>query len=287
MGTSCQVSTCKYYSQKECGLNLKGPDVVVEQCKPTDNWYVVGSFVLDQVFRKKSARDIDLVMPWGEMPAALPDEVTQSKLPIEMIWRHPQDRRGFDFYNISMIRQARQGLGPLDLIQDITEKRVITLLPRVRKVTAATIFVTIKSMVKYDLEIDQKVLRAWTKSILDPLRWKQPIWWWLSLRIEKRESIDWDAERAEHLIDWLERVYSKNPDYERREYLERLYQILQQIPLDNDFGYQLLREFVTAWKEGREAQKQNVKQVISDRREERRRLAGWPLYRPRGGSGDD
>ena len=66
----CHSRECKYNLQSRCGLNLNEREVITEQCVATDNWYIVGSFVLDRIFEKTTADDIELVV--RDMPRAIP-----------------------------------------------------------------------------------------------------------------------------------------------------------------------------------------------------------------------
>ena len=250
----CKVQECKYNIRDSCSLNVKcSHDIVEEQCLPTDNWYIVGSFVLDRVFNKNTANDIDLVMPEGEMPAKLPDEIVKSGLPIEMIWRIPGDRRVFSFHNISLPRIGPSSCLNWEVAEALKNSKMISTLPGVRKVSALTIFVSVKSMVKYELYLDRKTLKIWARSVLAPLGWKEPFRWltwqgWV-------KEINWDYLRAEYLIDWVERVYKKSGQSERRRYLEKLWETSKEMELGEDIGYHFLLKYLSASIEG------NIKEV--------------------------
>lgn len=262
--TTCEALECKYNIRGSCSLNVKWRhDIVKKRCMPTDNWNIVGSFVLDRIFKQTTASDIDLVMPEGEMPAKLPDEIVKSGLPIELIWRIPKDRRVFDFHNISLPRIGPSGLLNWEVAEALKNSRMISTLSGIRKVSALTIFVSVKSMVKYDLYLDRKTLKIWARSVQAPLDWKEPFRWltwqgWV-------KEINWDYLRAEYLIDWVERIYKESEQSERRRYLEQLREISKEMELGEDIGYHFLMKYLSASIEGNIKEVEELKRAIHAR----------------------
>ena len=260
--TACKAWGCKYNTKGFCGFDVKfSHDIVEEQCLPSDNWYIVGSFVLDRIFDKNTANDIDLVMPEGEMPAKLPDEIVQAALPIEMIWRSPQDRRGFDFHNISLPRITPDGLANWETAEALKNSKMISALAGIRKIPALTIFIAVKSITKYGLCLDEKTFTIWARSIVSPLGWKE----YYRFAVPWIREINWDYLRAQYLVQRVERAYEKATEHERKMYLDRLREVLTKLELGNDIGYQLLLEYVTAGMEGNIEKSEELVQIIRNR----------------------
>ncbi len=260
----CYIEECKYNLEGRCGLNVKSEEVIGEQCVPTDTGYIVGSFVLDRIFKKTTANDIDLVTPKGEMPAKLPDEVLTSPLTIEMLWKDPEDNLGFECYNISLPRISSKGLLNWKVADILRRKRTISTLPGVRKVTISSLYTAIKTMVKYDVQPDDKTFGIWVKSIQDPLQWKQ--FYRYIKQIGRIESVNWDYLRAEHLIDWLDRAYGKSTDTQRKQYLQCLGGVLAKMPLNTDMAYPFLKEWVEGSMENNDQKKKQIWKTITSQR---------------------
>lgn len=261
----CYIEGCKYNLEGRCGLNLKSEEIIGEQCVPTDNWYIVGSFVLDRIFEETTANDIDLVTPMREMPAKLPDEVLASPLTIEMLWKDPEANHRFECYNISLPRISSKGLRNWEVADTLRRKRTISTLSRVRKVTISSLYTAIKAMVKYDMQPDDKTFGIWVKSIQDPLQWKQ-LYRYMVEQIGRIESVNWDYLRAEHLIDWLDRAYGKSADTQRKQYLQCLGGVLAKMPLNADMAYQFLMEWVEASMENNDQKKKQIRETIMSQR---------------------
>jgi hypothetical protein len=263
---SCRVSACKYNIKGFCGLNvIAGNDLIEEQCSPTNNWHVVGSFVLDRIFGKNTAKDIDLVMPESEMPASLPEEFINSELAIEMVWQSPEDPRGFDFYNISLPRITERGLEEHQAAEELKKDKIIRTLPGIRKVHALSIFTAAKTMAKYGLKPDEKTLRIWKQSILSPLGWKKDLGYYFMSYMERLmgKSYRWDYVRAEYLISKMDRVYETTADVEKPEYLNCVREILLNVPLE-DGAYESLLKYVNAKVEG---DNEKINQLMRELRE--------------------
>jgi len=261
----CHNQECKYSLEGRCGLNLKGEEVIRGPCVPTDDWYIVGSFVLDHIFEKTTANDIDVVTPRGEMPAELPDEVLSSPVPIEMLWKDPKVDHRFECYNTSLPRISSKGLQNWEVADTLRRKRTISALPRVRKVTIASLYIAIKPMVKYEMRPDDKTFDIWVKSIQDPLRWKQ-LYRSMIEQVGRIESVNWDYLRAEHLIDWLDRAYGESTDTQRKQYLQCLRGVLVKMRLNTDIAYQFLMEWVKASLGNNEQKKKQIRETITSQR---------------------
>lgn len=261
----CHIQGCKYNLEGRCGLNLKSEEVIGEQCVPTDNWYIVGSFVLDRIFEKPTANDIDLITLRGEMPTELPDEVLRSPLRIEMLWKDPKADHRFECYNTSLPRISSKGLQNWEVADTLRRKRTISALPGVRKVTMPSLYIAIKTIVKYDMRPDDKTFAIWVKSIQDPLRWKQ-LYRYMIEEVGRIESVNWDYLRAEHLIDWLDRAYGESTDTQRKQYLQCLSGVLAKMSLNADIAYQVLMEWVEASMENNDQKKKQIRETITSQR---------------------
>lgn len=262
----CQSRWCKYNLESRCGLNLKDGPIITEQCSPTDSWYIVGSFVLDRIFEKTTANDIDLVALRGEMPADLPDEVLSSPLPIEMLWKEEKTERSFECYNISLPRIASAGLLNWHIVDSLRSDRTICVLPGVRKVSILSIYAAIKPMVKYDMQPDNRTFRIWLRSIQDPLGWKRGFRWLAQLLDRRIEYVNWDYCRAEHLTFWLDRAYRELTDAQRKQYLHCLKRILEKMPLAADRAYQYLLQWIDASIENDDQKKKQIQDSIGTQR---------------------
>jgi len=269
----CRVLGCEYNVNGFCGLNVKsGSDVIEAQCSPTSNWHITGSFVLDQVFQRDTAKDIDLVMPTHEMPVALPDELINSDLVIEMVWQSPVDLRGFHFYNISLPRISERGFEECQIAEELKRHRKIQTLLGIKKVPAPSFFSAIKTMAKYDLEPDVKTLRIWKQSILSPLGWKKELGYFFLKQTEAAigRQFQWDYVRAEYLISKAERVYETTVDREKEKYLKCVREVLFNLKLQ-DIAYEALLKYVSAKVEGDIEKVNQLRRDIAEARFERKR----------------
>jgi len=269
----CRVLGCEYNVNGFCGLNVKSDSYVIEeQCSPTNNWHIIGSFVLDQIFEQDTAKDIDLVMPKHEMPAALPDELINSDLVIEMVWQSPVDLRGLDFYNISLPRISERGFEECQIAEELKRYREIQTLPGIRKVPALSFFSAIKTMAKYDLEPDMKTLKIWKRSILSPLGWKKELGYFFIKYTEAtmHRQFQWDYVRAEYLISTMEMAYKTTADREKGNYLECVREVLLNLRLQ-DIAYEALLKYVNAKVEG---DIEKINQLLRDIREARFKQKG-------------
>lgn len=259
----CRSKRCKYNLQGHCGLNVKtDSDIIEDKCLPSDNWYITGSFVLDRVFDKTTANDIDLVAPPGEMPARLPDEVLSSSLRIEMLWATPEEQHFYECYNISLPRITAHGMVNLEVAGNIGRERVISVLPRRRKLEMLSICIAIKAMVKYDMKPDERTTKIWTKSIESPPKLKKIhefMFWTLPI-----ESVNWDYIRAEHLIYRVTVAYKRSTDSQRRQYLEKLRQVLADMPLNEDVAYRYLMDWLNAVIKSDEERKREIEKFVHD-----------------------
>jgi len=251
--TKCTASECRYNIKDSCGLNvISASDVIKEQCIPTDNWYIIGSFVLDYAFKQNTAKDIDLVIPEYEMPAQLLEEVINSPLVIQMVWQPAGDLRGFDFYNISLPRISLQGFSNWEVAEELKKDRTIQTLPNIRKVPAFSLFSAIKSMAKYSLEPDKKTLEIWKRSVLNPLAWKKELGWpFLKYVVGDSVVPRWEYIRADYLINKMDRVYQTTADREKQKYLECVKRVLLKMKL-NDVAHEALLKYVDAKFEGQD-----------------------------------
>jgi hypothetical protein len=271
--TICRVLGCEYNVNGFCGLNVKsGSDVIEEQCSPTNNWHIIGSFVLDQIFQRDTAKDIDLVMPEHEMPVALSNELINSDLVIEMVWRSPVDLRGFDFYNISLPRISERGFEECQIAEELKRYKKIQTLRGVRKVPALSFFSAIKTMAKYDLEPNTKTLKIWRQSILSPLAWKKELGYFFLKYTAKLTGrrYQWDYMRAEYLISRAERVYETTVDREKEKYLKCVREVLLNLQLQ-DIAYEALLKYVNAKVQGDIERINHLWRDIMDARFEQKR----------------
>ena len=260
----CHFKNCKYNMQDHCGLNVKTEDSVVGQkCLLTNDWYITGSFVLDRIFGKNTANDIDLVATQGEMPAQLPDEVLNSPLRIEMLWVTPEEESTYRCYNINLPRITAHGLIHEEVGENISRERLISVLPRKRKLHMLSICIAIKAMVKYDMKPDERTISLWVKSILSPPRLKRIfafMFWTLPI-----ESVDWDYIRAEYLIDRIDLAYKNSTESQREQYLEKLKLVLTDMPLDDDVACRCLMNWLDAVIQGDSEKKKVVEKFVHDR----------------------
>lgn len=278
----CHIQGCKYNLKGRCGLNLKSEEAIREPCAPTDNWYIVGSFVLDRIFEKTTANDIDLIAPRGEMPAELPDGVLNAPLRIEMLWKDPKPDHRFECYNTSLPRIGSEGFLNWEVADSLRRNRTISVLPYVRKVSIPSLYIAIKAMVKYDMQPDDKTFSIWVRSTQDPLRWKQ-LYKLMVDQVGRIESVNWDYLRAEHLIDWLDRAYSESTDTQKKQYLHCLRGVLAKMPLNTDIAYRFLMEWIEASMQSNDQKKRQIWQAITSQRFKFKPFsAGKPLY---GGEG--
>lgn len=260
----CPFKSCKYNLQDHCGLNVKIEDFVMRQkCLPSDNWYITGSFVLDRIFGKTTANDIDLVAPQGEMPAQLPDEVLNSPLRIEMLWITPEEGVSYQCYNINLPRITAHGLMHEEVGDSIRREQLISVLPRRKKLEMLSICIAIKAMVKYGMKPDERTVSLWVKSILSPPKLKKIfafMFWTLPI-----ESVDWDYVRAEYLINRIGLAYKSSTESQREQYLEKLKQVLAAMPLDDDVAYRCLMNWLDAVIQGDNEKKKEIEKFVHDR----------------------
>lgn len=259
----CRIKQCKYNLQDHCGLNVKGDHLITNACCASDNWYITGSFVLDRIFGKNTANDIDLVSPEGEIPAQLPDEVQNSPLRIEMLWVIPEEEAAYQCYNISLPRITAYGLINKEVGESIRRQRLISVLPRKKKLEIPSICIAIKAMVKYDMRPDERTVSIWAKSILSPPKLKKIYTFMLyTLSIE---SIDRDYVRAEYLINRIRVSYKSSTQSQRKLYLKKLKQVLATMPLDEDIAYRYLMNWLDALIQGNNKKSKEIESVVHAR----------------------
>lgn len=263
-GPECHFKSCRYNLQNHCGLNVKIEDFVVRQkCLLSNDWYITGSFVLDRIFGKTTANDIDLVAPKGEMPAQLPHDVLNSPLRIEMLWVTPEEEAVYQCYNINLPRITTHGLMQGGVGDSISRERLITVLPRRKKLEMLSICIAIKAMVKYDMKPDERTVNLWGKSILSPPKLKKFfafMFWTLPI-----ESVDWDYVRADYLMNRIGLAYKSSTESQRGQYLEKLKQVLAAMPLDEDVAYRCLMNWLDAVIQGDNEKKKEIEKFVHDR----------------------
>lgn len=260
----CRFKSCKYNLQDHCGLNVKVQDFVMRQkCLPSDDWYITGSFVLDRILSKTTANDIDLVARQGEMPAQLPDEVINSPLRIETLQVTAEEEAAYQCYNINLPRITAHGLIHGEIGNSISRERLISVLPRRKKLEMLSICIAIKAMVKYDMKPDERTVSLWVKSILSPPKLKRIfafMFWTLPI-----ESVDWDYVRAGYLIDKIGLAYKNSTESQREQYLEKLKQVLAAMPLEEDVAYSSLMNWLDAVIRGDGEKKSEIEKFVHDR----------------------
>lgn len=229
----CHFRSCKYNLQDHCGLNVK-TDSIEDKCLPSDDWYITGSFVLDRIFGKTTANDIDIVARQREMPANLPIEVLESPLPIEMLWLTAEEETAYQCYNINLPRITASGLINRKAADSISREQIITVLPRRKKLEMLSICIAIKAMVKYDMKPNQRTISMWTKSIKNPPKLKKIyafMFWTVPI-----ESVNWDFVAVSYLINRIGLAYAGSTDTDRGKYLEKLREVLASMPLSRDIA---------------------------------------------------
>lgn len=262
-GVRCEIYHCEFYSQGQCALNTWTElNLVTKECQTTNNWYVTGSFVLDKVFGETTARDIDLVMPQGEKPKELPGEIVRSPLVIEMLWPSGKEPHGLEYHNISLPRITSKGFVNWDIAEELRTNKTLSVLPGIRKVPAQIVFTTVKSVVKYALKIDEKCFYIWNKSVLNPPAWRTYHLLLIRYGYFKGRQVDWDFEKANYLIDRLERAYKGSTEYEKGLYLNKLVEIMNQMDISKDKGCSTFLQYVRALTGGNAQEQQNLKQLI-------------------------
>ena len=263
-GVECKTHQCEFYSQGRCVLNTKAEaDIITKECQATDNWYIIGSFVLDKAFGRTTARDIDLAMPQGEKPKGLPNEVLESPLVIEMLWLSGCKPHELKSHNISLPRITSKGFVNWDIAEQLKADKTLSVLPRIRKLSAETMFIAVKSIVKYGLKMDKRCLHVWNKSILEPLAWRAlPL---SLIRYGYFKSFNWDYEKANYLIDHLERVYKGSTEYERSLFISKLLEIMDQMEFYEDEGCSIFLQYVRALVRGNAQVQQRLKGLVQQR----------------------
>jgi len=259
----CRIKQCKYNLQAHCGLNVKTDnDVIENRCLPSDNWYITGSFVLDRVFCKTTANDIDLVAHQREMPARLPDEVLESPLTIEMLWLPEEDERNCQCYNINLPRITSRGMINQEAARAIGRERIISVLPGRKKLDMLSICAAIKAIVKYGMKLDQRTIKIWSKSIESPLKLKKirAFTFWT----EVRGPVNWDYLGAKYLIERIGLAYISLTDNQRRQYLQKLSQTLVTMPLIGNITYDCLMEWLNVVIGGDDKKKREIEKCIHD-----------------------
>lgn len=263
-GVKCTVRQCQFCSQGRCILNtMTEADIITEECQTTDKWHITGSFVLDKVFGRTTARDIDLVMPQGEKPNKLPNEALESPLIIEMLWLSGYERHELKYHNISLPRITSEGFVNQDIAEELRANKTLSVLPGIRKLPAQIMFSAVKSIVKYDLRMDQRCLHVWNKSIVNPLAWRSLHLMFITYRYF--ESFDWDYEKVGYLIDRLERACKGNTEYEKSLYFNKLFEIMNQMDFEQDKGSLIFLQYVRDLARGNVQAQQSLKDLVHQR----------------------
>ena len=257
----CHFSDCSYALRGHCGLNAKTDNPMInKRCVPSDNWYITGSFVLDDIFGKVTANDIDLVVTEGEMPEQLPARVLRSPLRIEMLWNTPEQEAAFRCHNVNLPRLTSHGLINTDVANAMLSDRLITVLPRRKKLTMLSICSAIKPMVKYDMKPSQRTLKIWNDSILNPPGLKKGLQF-ISDNLPI-ESVDWDYVRAGNLIDYCGLALKKALPTHRRQYLAKLYEVLLLLDLRGDIAYDHLLSWLGAGLRGDDGRQSTIEKSV-------------------------
>jgi len=245
LGVECKVQSCNYHNNGWCMLNTKAESsIITETCASTNNWYITGSFVLDKVFKKTTARDIDLVIFENEKPKTLPAEILESPLIVETLWITGDEPHNMQYHNISLPRITNTGLVGWEIASALASTRTLSVLPRVRRLPASTMFWAVKPIVKYDLNMDAKCFQIWNKSLLNPIAWRA-----LTLRLIEygyfeEDSFDWDMLKANHLIYYLEQAFKYTNDSDKEAYLKKLLEIMRRMDFSSDRGCSAFLQYV-------------------------------------------
>ena len=174
-----------------------------------------------------------------------------------MLWITGKEPHNVQYHNISLPRITSRGLDGWDIAPTLTSTRTLSVLPGIRRLPASTMFGTVKSIVKYGLNMDAKCFRIWNKSLLNPVAWRA-----LTLRISeyihlRRDLFDWDMVKAGHLTWYLDLAYRDNTNYEKGLYLRKLLEIMDQMDFGSDRGCLTFIRYIRALVAG-DSQEQKV-----------------------------
>jgi hypothetical protein len=145
-------------------------------------WYIQGSFVLDKIFNKNFARDIDIFVPEGEEPPEIQDERPIHKIELRRDCYFPPL---LGCYNTDRYLLTEQGIirptgfpeKPESL--EFLGKQILTVIDVIRG---------IKISLRYGLAVSDTVKEAWQK-VLE--REFDPEWMKTMLFESEQEFIDY------------------------------------------------------------------------------------------------
>jgi len=226
--------------------------------------------VLDRIFGLTTARDIDLVISEGEMPAILPEEVLQSPLPIETLWVPLMVQTDAACHNINLPRITESGMTELEVTRDIVRRKVISVLPGRRKLSMSLICSAVKAMVKYGMQPDDRTLKVWTKSIQSPPGLKKS--YEVIIRALPIKSVNWGYVRADHFLAQVGRAYQEVAADEQRKYFASLRNIVGTMGLSDDVAFDSLLGWLDAAAMADERKKHEIEDFVRTRQFKFKRL---------------